>query len=204
MKSIAVLALAFSALATSVASAGTPPGYFEYTARGGLIPNQGGSTVGISVFPLTMNDTYLVAGTRPDGGITWMELEMTGLTHTNPWDLDIYLIDPFGQALEIMTDRGDQIAIVDVDLTFNDKADVLPPETTQIFSGTYLPEDSDNLGGFSIFSDPGTDAWILLVIDDSESNQGGLDSFTLRGVPEPATLSLLAAGALTTFLRRRR
>jgi hypothetical protein len=83
----------------------------------------------------------------------------------------------------------------------------IPPLIGPIPSGTYLPEDSNNTGGFSKYNggSGGTDAWILLVIDDSPGDQGGLVEFTLRGtyVPEPVTLSLLALGALT-FLRRRR
>ena len=202
MKSSTILSAVLVALASSVASAEGPPASFEYTGSGGLIPTLSGDTQGISVFSLMMNDDYLVSGTNPSE-ITWLELELTGLTHTNPWDLDVYLIDPFGQSLEIMTDRGDQVAVVDVDLIFNDKADLPAPADTALVDGAvYLPEDSDSLGGFGIFSDPGTDAWILLVIDDSDGNQGSLESFTLRGVPEPVTLSLLLVGAFTALRRR--
>ena len=196
MKSSTFVTAVFVALAVSVASADNPPGWFEYTESGGLIP-MSGDTEGVSFFSLTMDDD-LVSGTRPSE-ITWLELELTGLTHTNPWDLDIYLIDPFGQSLEIMTDRGDQVAIVNVDLIFNDKADMLPPENAEVLPGAYLPEGS---GGFGIFDDPGTDAWILVMIDDSEGNQGNLGSFTLRGVPEPVTLSLLLVGAFAALRRR--
>ena len=40
------------------------------------------------------------------------------------------------------------------------------------------------------------------MIDDSEGNQGNLGSFTLRGVPEPVTLSLLLVGAFAALRRR--
>jgi len=55
------------------------------------------------------------------------------------------------------------------------------------------------------FNFRGMDEWTLVIVDDSEGNQGFLNSFTLRGtvVPEPVTLSLLAIGALTTLRRRR-
>ncbi len=162
------------------ASAAGPPGYFEYTGPGGLIPAPSGETQGICLFHLRMNDDYLVDGTPPSE-ITWMELGINGLTHTSPWDLDFYLIDPWGQVLEIMTDRGDQFAIVGRNLIFNDAADAFPPEDAEVLPGVYLPEDSDGLGGFGTFSDPGTDSWILLVIDDSGGNQGNIDSFSLRG-----------------------
>jgi hypothetical protein len=43
----------------------------------------------------------------------------------------------------------------------------------------------------------GTDAWILLMIDDAPGDAGSFEDFTLRGVfPEPATLLLLGFGLL--------
>ncbi len=200
-----VLSIALSLLMTSLAAAGGDLP-FSFTAPGGLIPTIHGPTEGISVFPLTMDSAHsdiAPAPPYPMPNITSLELVLTGLTHTDAGDLDIYLIDPFGKTLEIMTDRGNGAAI-NANLIFNDTAGGLPPENGQIVSGTYLPE---GVPGFSSYNggSGGTDAWILLIIDDSEGDQGGLTSFTLRGtyVPEPVTLSLLALGALS-FLRRRR
>jgi hypothetical protein len=188
---------------------------FSFTADGGAVPNIGGQTEGISVFALTMDpahsDPHIApVPPYPMPDITSLELELTGLTHGHGGDLDIYLIDPFGKTLEIMTDRGNGFGISNATLVFrdNDVAGLsLPPENGQIVSGSYLPEDSNNTGGFSKYNggSGGTDAWILVVIDDSVGDQGGLGSWTLRGtyVPEPVTLSLLALGALTLLRRRR-
>ncbi|MEK6797892.1 MAG: PEP-CTERM sorting domain-containing protein [Planctomycetota bacterium] len=174
---------------------------FDVTAPAGLIPTLGSQTSGISVFPLVLRDT----NSQIIPQITSLELALNGLTHTNPWDLDIYLIDPFGRTLEVMTDRGDQVAVVELDMVFNDLAPALPPESSQIFPGTYRAEGAGGLGNF-VGGSGGTDAWILLVIDDSEGNQGSMDSWTLRGtgVPEPVSLSLLAIGGLAALRRRTR
>ncbi|MDO8632653.1 MAG: PEP-CTERM sorting domain-containing protein [Phycisphaerales bacterium] len=197
----------------SVASAGEDPSFSFTTFENetGLIPIVGSNGTGISVFPLTMDPAHSDPGypiyPQPMLGIQSLELVLTGLTHTNAADLDIYLIDPFGKTLEIMTDRGNGFGLPSVNLVFNDGAAGLPPENAQILSGTYLPEDSNNTGGFSKYNggSGGTDAWILLVIDDSPGDQGGLQSYTLRGtVPEPVSLSLLALGALTALRRSRR
>jgi len=194
MKHILSLALITVMAVQSTASAGTDD--FSFTADGGDIPDDA-----IGVFPLFMRSELIPQVPI----ITSIELDITGLTHTDPWDLDIYLIDPFGNPLEIMTDRGDRVGITNVNLTFADGASGLPPENTELLSDTYLPEGP---GGFAqyIGGSGGTDAWILVVIDDSPDDTGGFQNFTLHGtfVPEPVTLSLLALGALVTLRRKRR
>jgi hypothetical protein len=212
MKRLSLLGLCLGVVAVQAASARADYP-FSFTADGGAIPSIGGQTEGISVFPLTMDPAHsdiLPAPAYPMlDNITSLQLTLTGLTHTYGGDLDIYLIDPFGKTLEIMTDRGNNAGLSDATLVFRDNRPGLPvvdlpPENGQIVSGSYLPE---GVPGFSKYNggSGGTDAWILLVIDDSVGNQGGLRSFTLSGtaVPEPVTLSLLALGALM-FLRRRR
>lgn len=199
MTSKSVFSLAISLLISSFAVADdNGPFDFSFTGNGGAIPaiDPDGDNEGVSVFTIIMENPSIP-------NIASLELVLTGLTHTEPADLDIYLIDPFGETLEVMTDRGDAVGIVQVDLIFNDKAAGLPPLNSQISSGTYLTE---GLGGLSNFvgGSGGTDAWVLVVIDDSATDSGTLQSWTLRGtVPEPMSLSLLAIGALA-FLRRRR
>ena len=166
---------------------------FEYTSPG---PSE--IADGIQWLSLTFD--------VPDLEIADLELEINGLTHPNPADLNIYLIDPFGTGLEIMDDRGDQVAISDVNLRFNDLAIFTLPVVTEIFSGLYLTEEGP--GSFAQFTDGGTDSWTLLIIDDDPDlkEPGSVDSYTLRGtvVPEPATLSLFALGALAVLRRKRR
>jgi len=205
MRNKIALSFALSLLITSFAVAVDDPFSFTAVSAVPAIPDED-----IAVFPLTMSPAYsdiLPAPpypmVLPNTYITSLELVMTGLVHSEAGDLDIYLIDPFGKTLKIMTDRGVG-APINANLTFNDTAAALPPENGQILTGTYLPEGvpgfSKYIGGAS-----GTDAWVLVVIDDSPGNTGSLQSFTLRGtyVPEPVTLSLLALGALTLLRRRR-
>lgn len=169
---------------------------FDFVAPGGAIPDNG-----VGVFPLFMDPQVL--------DIQSIELEILGLTHESPWDLDIYLIHPRGPTIEIMTDRGDQVAIQGIDLTFADGAAGIPPEFAEILPGTYQPEGLFNATdlGFDTFIglSGATDAWVLLMIDDDPNDSGSFEQYRLSGkAPEPATLSLLALGALAILRRRRR
>jgi hypothetical protein len=181
---------------------------FSYTADGGLIPQiPAGGTQGFANFPLFMTGLHETPAGVPV--ITSIELVLNGLTHTQPDDLDIYLISPIGETVEVMTDKGDGIAIVNMNLVFNDDLGAsLPADGLALTAGTYDPEDAT--GGLSkyIGNSGGTDAWELVIIDDSTTDQGSLTSYTLRGtytiIPEPASLALLGFGALAALRRSRR
>jgi len=146
----------------------------------------------------------------PDGAanlqITYLELEIVGLTHTSPMDLNIYLLDPFGTGIEIIDDRGDQHGINNFTLVFSDKGVALPTEPDPLINNSmYTPEMPGTPGSFSDYTTTGNDEWRLVVIDDSRGDDGYFEGFTLRGlvVPEPATLSLLAIGACALIRRRK-
>lgn len=196
MKSVVVKTLILGLLFSASASAGgVEDSPFSFTASGGDIDNNG-----IGVFSLFMNSPSIPV-------ITSLELDIHGLTSEIPADLDIFLIDPFGNTLIIMRDRGDAMSLSGADLTFSDDGAALPDDPNALIPGTdYSPQ---GIGGFSQYVDGsgGTDAWILVVIDDGGSAGGAsLDSFTLSGtfVPEPATLVLMSFGALVLLRRKRR
>lgn len=192
------------AVAGSVQAGG--PLQFSYTAPGGTIPqipSQGSQ--GFANFPLFMNGS----NGSPAGGvqeILSIELLLTGLTHTHPEDLDIYLISPFGETVEVMTDKGDGIAVVNMNLVFNNLGSGLPSDGLPLAAGTYNTEDANGGMDKYIGNSGGTDAWELVIIDDSEGDQGNLVSYTLRGtyVPEPASLALLGLGAAAALRRSRK
>lgn len=207
MKSNAVLfAVGGLLLSTPVFATGGPGGgtpfAFEFRGNGGnlsdVIP---GEPLGISVFTITMDPPQ-----GPVDSIVNLELELRGLTHEQPSDLNIYLIDPFGELLEIMTDRGDALPVVaPINMIFNDDTGIgLPPLAGPLTSGTFLPEGTPGFERY-VKQSGGTDAWVLLVIDDSVGDSGHLNEWYLRGtgVPEPMTLSLLALGGLAFVVRRR-
>lgn len=174
---------------------------FSFTANGGTLADNN-----INLFPILLDDPGSPGKSVPF--IQSLELELTGLSHTFPDDLDIYLIDPLLNSIKVMTDKGGTFDLVNANLIFNNAAAGLPPDNAQINNGTYRPEGlaAGIDQGFNEFVglSGGTSNWLLLIIDDSAADTGSLTSFTLRGtVPEPATLSLLALGAIAAIRRRR-
>lgn len=197
MKHKALFTVFALALFVVPASAGTT-NEFSFTASGGTITDDL-----VNVFSLEMH------GLDPNIELLSLELEVAGLSHSTPADIDLYLVDPFGATLVVMLDRGDGVALSDATLTFNDGGSALPTDPNPLVDGaTYASEGLGDpfVSSFGEFTMPGTDAWKLLVVDDGGSLGGGsFESWTLRGtvVPEPATLSLLALGGIAALRRRR-
>lgn len=194
MRSISafMLAMGLFMVSATTASAQIP---FSVTALGGDIDD-----ASLTMFSLTLPGEV--------GDLTSLELDIILLSHTNPDDLEFYLIKPTVGAITVLQDQGDGIDISDVDLTFADAAHTPAPFASELFAGTYQPIGLSQAGeGFNKFiGNAGAGLWTLVVIDDSASDTGSFESFTLRGtyVPEPVTMSLLALGAVAILRRKRR
>lgn len=176
---------------------------FEFTAAGGTINDNT-----INLFPILLDDENLPGKSIPSIPAGGMQLELNGLAHTFPDDLDIFLIDPRLNFAKIMSDRGGGTDVTGIDLIFQDSFVGIPTDGGPLVDGSFRPqglfEGSDlGLGEFTGLSG-GTDQWVLLVIDDTPMDSGSLGSFTIRVVPEPATMGLLAVGAVATLIRRKR
>lgn len=202
----ALLVCLLAAVTVESASAGTVD--FEFTATpdtGGLfsIPDDG-----FAFFPLTMAPGLELTGTP---GLTYpleiasLELEITGLSHSNLEDLTIVLLDPFTNSVAILDEMGGMNAFNGT-LIFNDDGVNLPtaPGAIDPAGSPYLP--AGGKFGDVPFDNGATDAWALFIIDDSEGNVGTFSAWTLRGavVPEPATLALFALGGVALARRRRK
>lgn len=129
------------------------------------------------------------------------------LTHTNVFDLQIFLQSPTGSRICLnMYDPFDEFFIGEnyINTIFDDEAPAYIKQGKPPFTGRFRPLESYRLSKFD-----GRDAfgpWHLQIYDAFYSDTGTLNSFELViTTPEPTTVILLLLGtALITFLNPRR
>lgn len=141
-----------------------------------------------SPYPSTITVTGM------SGAVSKVVVNLKGLNHTYPDDLDILLVGPGGQKVMLMSDVGSGSDVVNVNLTFDGAVSTSLPNSSQISSGTYLPTNyASTSGSADPFGAPAPAApygtslgalngtapngtWQLFVKDDSGQDQGSLAS----------------------------
>jgi subtilisin-like proprotein convertase family protein len=134
-----------------------------------------------SPYPSTINVSGAV------GTVRSVRVNLDGLTHTFPADIDILLVGPGGQQVILLSDVGGGTDIVGVNLTLDDAAPT--PAPAILVSGTFRPTNigtGDTFPGApagapaaALAAFAGTDpngAWRLFVVDDA-----GIDLGTMAG-----------------------
>lgn len=174
---VALLALG-ALLLLAFAAAAAPAGAAVYTGGAVSINSQGPA----SPYP----SEIVVAGV--DGTITKLTVTLTGLSHTFPADLEIFLVGPTGASVALLADWGAGTD-VNADLTFDDSAPQVP---NPIVSGTWHP----TIGGGTIEATPPAPAtwgvalsvyrdtspngtWGLYVYDDLAGDAGSIAGWSL-------------------------
>ncbi len=69
-------------------------------------------------------------------------LDLTGLSHTFPDDIDVIAVAPTGEAAYVLSDNGSGVDVSGADLKFDDLA-IAPLTTAPIVSGSWLPSNLD-------------------------------------------------------------
>jgi subtilisin-like proprotein convertase family protein len=128
------------------------------------------------------------------------------LTHTNVFDLQIFLQSPAGTKLCLNMYNLDEYfeGANYTNTIFDDEAEVLIEQGEPPFTGRFRPLDPYRLSAFDYENSFGL--WRLQIYDAWEWDTGTLDSFELIiTTPEPATAILLTLGAglMTVFKPRR-
>ena len=137
------------------------------------------------------------------GPITRVTATLTGLSHSSPADLDVLLVGPQGQNIELLSDVGGGGPASDVNLTFADQAEFTIPAAGHLSTGNFKPSN-DTSDGPDTFPAPapaptsattmatfnGTDpngTWSLYISDDAAGDVGSLSSWSLDITTLPNT-----------------
>jgi subtilisin-like proprotein convertase family protein len=126
-----------------------------------------------------------------------VNLQIRGLSHTYPCDVDMLLVGPEGQNAIVMADVGYYFSVKSKTLILDDQAATALPDADPLTRGTFQPTNSsacdsgDNFpspaptpsGGsvLSVFN--GTDpngTWKLYVVDDAQGDIGQLRGWALE------------------------
>jgi subtilisin-like proprotein convertase family protein len=143
------------------------------------------------------------------GNIVSASVSVLGLQHSYPSDISMLLVGPQGQQIVLMSRAGSGAgsAITGVNLTFDDSASALPPQTGLITSGTYKPSDYN--GALQFYTpvnppyvtnlsalkgaNPNGD-WKLYVQDDLAPDNGQITGgWLLKVITTAPTISFVAA-----------
>jgi subtilisin-like proprotein convertase family protein len=129
------------------------------------------------------------------------------ITHTNVFDLQLFLQDPLGSRICLnMYDFKDEFGTYPnyTETIFDDDALLSIEQAEPPFTGRFRPRQPYELSLFDGHDAYGT--WSLQIYDMFDWDTGTLDSFELIfTTPEPASVLILAlGGALLTFFRPRR
>lgn len=113
-----------------------------------------------------------------DGCLQIDNVTINSIAHTWLGDLDIYLVSPAGDTLELSTDNGgsgdNMLNVIFSDTSSNN----ITLQTSGIAPGVYHTEDPAGFAGLYNGQDP-NGAWTLLVIDDSGGDNGMLNSWSM-------------------------
>jgi len=147
------------------------------------------------------------------GPITDVDLELHGLTHNYPADIDMMLVGPGGQRAMVMSDAGED-PLVSAELVLDDEAAGPLPQVHGMVSGSYRPSNYSNYAAdtlpapapsaagvgsaLSVFD--GTDpngTWQLFVADNDTSDSGTIAggwSLRISTADQPTPATVPAAG----------
>jgi len=143
--------------------------------------------------------------------ITTVDVQLNGLSHTFPDDLDLLLVGPTGAKMVIQSDSGSGDDVTNVSYVISDSGATALPNLGPLAAGTFSPA---NYGAGDAFAAPaptgphnepapagaatlasvfaGTDpngAWNLFVVDDAAGDEGRYaDGWCLDFATTPVTL----------------
>jgi len=149
-----------------------------------------GSVINSTITEGTTSEMFFCGlPTSLDGCLEIDNVTIDSIAHTWLSDLDIYLISPAGDTVELSTDNGgsgdDMVNVVFSDTSTND----ITLQTAGIVSGVYNTEDALGFAGLYDGQNP-NGAWSLWITDDVGGDNGVLVSWSMTFVDNSPMPSL--------------
>ncbi len=128
------------------------------------------------------------------GAIADVNITLEGLSHPRPDDIDLVLVAPDGDSVELISDAGGAQDASGVTLTLNDEVPTALPDDGPLTSGTFRPGDfgaggdsypapapAGALSSLSAFDggDP-NGTWRLFAVDDTNVSSGSINDWSLE------------------------
>ncbi len=149
-----------------------------------------------SPYPSTISVTGVT------GTVAALRVQLNGVTHAWPDDMDVFLVSPAGKVCALMSDAGGSNSITNRNLVFDDAATAAIPDNSAITAGSYRPANHDAVEplpvggtgsiGINLLALAGGNVngdWKLFASDDSSGDGGSIASWSLvfiTGTPEIA------------------
>jgi large repetitive protein len=160
-----------------------------------------GEAPGVSIGPANPYPSTISVSGLTNGVITDVNLVLEDFSHTHPKDVDILLSLNDGRQALVMSDVIDGDDATDVDLTLDDEAQALLPETGSLMDGTFRPTNVEYYADTFAAPAPALDGnlalsvfdganpngtWHLWVMDNSDGDYGDLGGWALQITAEVA------------------
>ncbi|MGE0788166.1 MAG: DUF4215 domain-containing protein [Sandaracinaceae bacterium] len=121
------------------------------------------------------------------GAIASMRVFLRGITHPADAEVDVYIDSPNGIRRELSTDNGTSTGMNYASTYLFDGAPVAITTGTAPFSGSFRSEQTlSTTAGTDFLGVSAAGTWNLRVFDDTASNTGSLDSWSLVACIDPA------------------
>jgi subtilisin-like proprotein convertase family protein len=211
------LALGSAVALASPASAASSTFSSETDVYVGDTDYYAGNTSGITINNVGPATPYPSEIVVPQAArIVDLDVELYDVSHTIPDEIEVLLVGPGGQQVQLWSDAGGGGDLVDSDIYFDDEAGSNLPDSTQITGGFYRPTNygaaDDNFPApapaasnntlLSVFD--GTIAagtWKLFVFDETSGDSGSIGSwylhFDIETSPNPSTIAVSGLPTIT-------
>ena len=163
-------------------------------ASTGLITVPAGAPAVTAAGPASPYPTVISIGGLPTSGVRVKSVQINGINHTWPDDLDILLQSPTGTNVVLMSDAGGGTDLVNTNFVFDDAGTSQLSDGSLNASGTYKPTNYDvsdswvapgpgavaqSSPALSMFTGNLNGNWNLYVVDDLGGDVGSITSWSI-------------------------